>query len=325
MPQRAETGKARLRVGLSPRRGQGCRTNDAVLAEFAVAGAIVRFVRISVVVPCKNAERHIGRCLDALTAQDPFGGEHEVVVVDDRSTDRSAELAAERGARVLESPGRGPYTARNVGIRATDGDVLAFTDADCEPAPDWLRRIADEFGRDGTEIVVGPRLPADRPRLSLVAAYERAKDAYVFGGRRIHLYYASAQNMAARRSAFERFGLFRERRRGSDTLFVRRVVAAGAEDAVRYSPSLVVRHLEVDGLRAYYAKCLVYGRSIGSLPGVPGRALTARERLAVWREAVRRERLSPLRGAALFATLCAGAACWAIGYAGARLARSKQA
>jgi hypothetical protein len=72
----------------------------------------------------------------------------------------------------------------------------------------------------------------------LVAAYERTKDAYVFGGRRTHLYYASAQNLAVRRTAFERLGLFRERRRGSDTLLVRRAITAGPPDAVRYSPLL---------------------------------------------------------------------------------------
>jgi hypothetical protein len=51
----------------------------------------------------------------------------------------------------------------------------------------------------------------------------------------------------------------------------------------------------------------------------------ARERLAVWREAVRREGLSPLRGAVLLATLSGGAACWAVGYLGARLAPWDQA
>ena len=271
------------------------------------------------VVPCRNAERHVARCLDALAAQEPFGGAYEVVVVDDRSTDRSADLVLERGVRLLRSPGTGPYTARNLGIRATDGDVVAFTDADCEAAPDWLRRIAEEFERAGTAIVVGPRLPADRRRLSLVSAYERAKDAYVFGGRRAQLYYASAQNMAVRRSAFERFGLFRERRRGSDTLLVRRAVAVGAADAVRYSPGLVVRHLEIAGLLHYYGKCLVYGRSIGSLNGAAGRPLTVRERLAIWRAAVRAEQLSSVRGLALLATLAPGAVCWAAGYVGARV------
>ena len=271
------------------------------------------------VVPCRNAERHIARCLGALSAQEPYGGDYDVVLVDDHSTDRSAEVAAAHGVRLLRSPGRGPYAARNVGIRATEGEIVALTDADCEPAGDWLRGIAEEFRRDGTEIVVGPRLPADGRRLALVAAYERTKDAYVFAGRRTQLYYASAQNMAVRRSAFERFGLFRERRRGSDTLLVRRAVAAGAADAIRYSPRLVVRHLEVDGLRDYYTKCLVYGRSIGSLNGAPGRALSHRERMAIWREAVRNERLSPARGLALLAALAAGAAFWGAGYVGARV------
>jgi glycosyltransferase involved in cell wall biosynthesis len=276
-------------------------------------------VRISVIVPCRNAERHIARCLDALAGQEPFAGVSEVLVVDDRSTDRSAEIARRAGVRLLRSSGPGPYAARNTGVDASTGDVVAFTDADCEPARDWLRRIAEEFAGDRTEIVVGPRLPADQPRLELVAAYERTKDAYVFGGGRTHLYYASAQNLAVRRTTFERLGRFRERRRGSDTLFVRRAVSSGRTDTVRYSPRLVVRHLEIDGLRDYYAKCLVYGRSIGSLNGGPGRALTSRERLAVWRAAVRAEQLSSLRSLALLATLAAGAACWTIGYAGARL------
>jgi glycosyltransferase involved in cell wall biosynthesis len=276
-------------------------------------------VRISVVVPFRNAERHIGRCLAALGRQEPFAGSYEVVAVDDHSADRSAAIAARAGVRLLTSPGDGPYAARNAGIRATGGDVIAFTDADCEPARGWVGRIAKEFERGETAVVVGPRLPADGPRLSLVSAYERAKDAYVFGGRRTHLYYASAQNMAVRRTAFDSFGLFRERRRGSDTLFVRRAIAAGAADAVRYSPHLVVRHLEVDGLCDYYAKCLVYGRSIGSLDGAAGRPLSWRERLLVWREATCAERLSSARSLTLLATLGAGAACWGIGYLGARL------
>jgi glycosyltransferase involved in cell wall biosynthesis len=282
-------------------------------------------VRISVVVPFRNGEPHIERCLDALAAQEPFDGESEIVLVDDGSTDRSAEVAAARGIRVLRSDGRGPYAARNTGVRATTGDVVALTDADCEPARDWLGRIAEEFEREGTAIVVGPRLPADRRRLSLIAAYERAKDAYVFGGRRTELYYASAQNMAVSRAAFDRLGMFRERRRGSDTLLVRRAIANGAAEGVRYSPRLVVRHLEIDGLRDYYAKCLVYGRSIGSLNGAPGRPLTASERLHVWREAVRSERLSPARGFALLAALAGGAACWGVGYLGARLAPQEPA
>ena len=282
-------------------------------------------MRISVVVPFRNAERHIERCLDALSDQEPFDGDFEVLLVDDRSTDASAELVARRGLRLLRSHGRGPYTARNVGILASSGDVVAFTDADCEPASDWLGRIAEEFERAGTDIVVGPRLPADQRRLSLVSAYERTKDAYVFGGRRTELYYASAQNMAVRRAALDRLGLFRERRRGSDTLLVRRAIASGAGEGVRYSPRLVVRHLEIDGLRDYYAKCLVYGRSIGSLNGDSGRPLTWRERLGVWREAVRSEQLSSARGLALLATLVAGAAFWGVGYIGARLVPQERA
>jgi glycosyltransferase involved in cell wall biosynthesis len=272
-------------------------------------------MRISVVVPFRDTERHIVRCLGALVAQEPFEGEYEIVAVDDHSTDRSAALARRLpGVTVLTSSAAGPYSARNIGIAASAGDVIALTDGDCEASPDWLRQIAECFERPETAVLVGPRLPGrDSFALSLLASYERAKDEYVFGGKRTELYYASANNMALRRSVFEKFGRFEDRRRGSDTLFVRRVADDSSPDAVRFVPTLGVRHLEIDGVRAYYGKLLAYSRSMRRLDDSPGRILRTRERLAIWRAAVQRDRLSPPRAAAMFVTLCGGALCWTLG------------
>jgi glycosyl transferase family 2 len=90
-------------------------------------------LRISVVVPFRNEERHIGRCLAALENQEPFAGDHETVVVADRSTDGSAAIIRRfPRVRLIEAPTSGPYGARNAGVRETEGDLIAFTDADCE-------------------------------------------------------------------------------------------------------------------------------------------------------------------------------------------------
>jgi len=93
---------------------------------------------VSVVVPARNAAATLPATLRALERQE-FAGEYEVIVVDNCSRDETGELAREAGVRVLRMESdRGPGPARNAGARAGSGPVVAFTDADCEPAPDWL-------------------------------------------------------------------------------------------------------------------------------------------------------------------------------------------
>ena len=95
-------------------------------------------VDVSVIVPAHNAQATIGATLAALGRQE-FAGSYEVIVVDDGSSDRTAEIARQAGARVIRRPtAGGPAGARNAGREAAAGTVLAFTDADCEPTPRWL-------------------------------------------------------------------------------------------------------------------------------------------------------------------------------------------
>jgi len=95
-------------------------------------------VQVSVVVPAHDAAATLPATLAALEAQEieaPF----EVIVVDDGSKDRTAQLAERAGVRVVRNRRPlGPGAARNAGVAASTGSALAFTDADCVPTRGWL-------------------------------------------------------------------------------------------------------------------------------------------------------------------------------------------
>lgn len=91
---------------------------------------------VTVVIPVYNGEKYITHCLDALSKQ--IRPPDEVIVVDDGSTDRSAALAEARSVRVIRQKNLGPAAARNNGIQHANGELILFTDSDCEPDPYWV-------------------------------------------------------------------------------------------------------------------------------------------------------------------------------------------
>ena len=102
--------------------------------------------QISVVIPAFNAESYLRTCLEHLgRATTP----HECIVVDDGSTDATAEVARQYGATLMSTGGRkGPAYARNLGARAALGDILYFIDADVCVYPDTLARVQASFEND---------------------------------------------------------------------------------------------------------------------------------------------------------------------------------
>ena len=96
---------------------------------------------ISVVIPAYNAERTIGKVLEALRSQQPPPA--EIIVVDDGSVDGTGAVARRLGAHVVRTEGRGyAGAARNRGWDAATGDIVVFVDADSVPAPDWGAGLA---------------------------------------------------------------------------------------------------------------------------------------------------------------------------------------
>ncbi|MFQ5944623.1 MAG: glycosyltransferase [Anaerolineae bacterium] len=117
---------------------------------------------ISVVVPAFNEEEWIEACVRSLMNQDYPRHLREVIVVDNSSSDRTAEIARAHGARVVREPERGVARARQRGAIAARGQILAGTDADTIAPRDWLRRIAQAFAAEPDLIAItGPLLLHD--------------------------------------------------------------------------------------------------------------------------------------------------------------------
>src|SRR5262245_5217059 len=109
-------------------------------------------MRTSVVIPCRNAASTVRDAVSSAFAQSEPPA--EIVVVDDASTDRSADAAREAGARVIcNAARRNAGGARNVGLETTRGDLVAFLDADAVAPKDWLARARRAF--DGDPSIVG--------------------------------------------------------------------------------------------------------------------------------------------------------------------------
>ncbi len=121
--------------------------------------------RISVVIPARNEATFIPRVVRAVLSQRPREAELDVIVVDDGSTDATAQAAQAAGARVLElgRAGGNPAAARNRGAAAATGDPLVFLDADCIPADGWLAAILAAHGRGATVVGGAIDLPPGLP------------------------------------------------------------------------------------------------------------------------------------------------------------------
>lgn len=106
-----------------------------------------KHIRVSIVIPAYNEERHLQDCLEAIAKQSvmPF----EVIVVDNNSTDKTAELAARYPfVRVISELQQGIVFARNAGFNAALGDVIGRIDADITLPINWVEHISQFYSRD---------------------------------------------------------------------------------------------------------------------------------------------------------------------------------
>ena len=198
---------------------------------------------VSVIIPVRDGSALLDGCLAALGLQD-YPGHVEVLVVDNGSTEDIASVVARHpGTVLLAEPRPGSYAARNRALVSARGKVLAFTDADCTPDPNWIRRAVEELSREPTADMVGGRVEityaAGVPRTPselFEAVHGFPQERYLDDQR-----YAVTANMVTWRGTMDRVGPFDATlaSRG-DANWGQRVAAAGGLQ--RYAPLAVVRH-----------------------------------------------------------------------------------
>lgn len=165
---------------------------------------------ISVVIPAYNEEKYLGQCLRSLTEQD-YEGTYEIIVADNGSTDSTAMIARDFGARVVPCSGtRDVFYARQAGADAARGDLIAQADADTVYPRDWLSRIAGELASNpGAVAVAGRFVYQDSPwwgRFEHLLRHAANKVTVALVGRPLVI---SGATFAFRREAFLSVGGYR--------------------------------------------------------------------------------------------------------------------
>ncbi len=158
--------------------------------------------RFTVVVPAFNEVDYLAETLRSLQQQD-FAGDYEIIVVDNNSTDGTAELARHCGVRVVLERQPGVCPARQAGTAQARGEIVVSTDADTRQPAGWLSRLDEQFADESVVLVGGPC------RYDHQSWWSRQYPILLFGlvalvfrltGR---VFYVTATNSAFRRRSFD--------------------------------------------------------------------------------------------------------------------------
>ena len=215
---------------------------------------------VSVVVCTYNGERTLDETCAAICAL--AYPRMEPIVVDDGSTDRSAEIARSHGLRVISTENHGLSAARNTGALAASGEIVAYLDDDASPDPHWLHHVVDAFHRDERYVAIGgPNLAVagDGPVADAVAI-SPGNPSHVLLHDRVAEHIPGC-NASFRREALLAIGGFDPRFHvaGDDVDVCWRLQDAGG--TIGYSAAAVVHHHRRGTVSGYLRQQRGYGRA----------------------------------------------------------------
>ncbi|MGB3532095.1 MAG: glycosyltransferase [Microcoleaceae cyanobacterium] len=236
---------------------------------------------VSVIIPVYNGEADLPELIDCLQEQTYPANQVEYLLVDNNSGDRSFETIKDAATNQLsqisiqplqENQVQSSYAARNKGIRAARGTILAFTDMDCRPQPQWLTELIKPFDDASIGIVAGEILAL--PGNSWLEEYADRQETLSQKHTLANSFcaYGQTANLAIRRTAFEQAGLFRPHlTTGGDADICWRIQQKTAYK-LDFAETAIVKHRHrstLDELRSQWYRYGKSNRYLHQLHGVP--------------------------------------------------------
>lgn len=220
-----------------------------------------RTPRVSVVVASYNGDRILNACLDSLEKLNY--PDYEIILVDDGSTDTTPQIAARHpNVRCFRhEKNLGLSVARNTGIAAATGEIIAFTDSDCRADPDWLFFLVGDLLKSGFAAIGGPNLlpPEDSPVAAAVMVSPGGPAHVMLTDRQAE--HIPGCNMAFYKWALEEIGGFDPifTAAGDDVDVCWRLQQAGYK--IGFSPGGFVWHYRRSTIRDYLKQQRGYGQA----------------------------------------------------------------
>ncbi|PVX24066.1 MAG: hypothetical protein CW716_10850, partial [Candidatus Bathyarchaeum sp.] len=224
---------------------------------------------VTVIVPVRNGEQTIQPLLESLQKQDYDRNKVEVIVVDGNSTDKTREIVKQYPVTLITENRKGLNLARNVGIKHGNGEIIAFTDADCIVPPNWITKIVENFKDPKVSCVGGSAKAFDSDFVSQYADNSIVRLMPFFRKReelekvKPFFRHPVGCNMAYRRKVAEEVGYFDENiLYGFDEVeFAGRVCKAGYKMVL--DPNVSVWHKHRSTLGEFLKQNFQYGKGSG--------------------------------------------------------------
>ncbi|MBD2293930.1 glycosyltransferase [Anabaena sphaerica FACHB-251] len=224
--------------------------------------------KVSVVIPIYNGEADLPDLLSCLLLQTYPKDQVEYLLVDNNSSDRTLPIlqtTAENSPitiRLLsENKIQSSYAARNTGIKAATGEIIAFTDADCRPQPQWLNKLIRPFINSAVVIVAGEIVAL--PGKSLLEQFADKQETLSQKHTLAHKFcpYGQTANLAIRRQVFTKSGLFRPYlTTGGDADICWRILKANL-GKLEFAADAIVQHRHRLTIKELASQWRRYGRS----------------------------------------------------------------
>ncbi|MBD3387516.1 MAG: glycosyltransferase [Candidatus Altiarchaeales archaeon] len=212
---------------------------------------------VSVVIPCYNAEDTIDDCITSLLNLEYPKEKSEFIFVDDGSTDSTREkIRGYETVNLVEQQHKGPAAARNRGVKNSKGEVIVFTDADCEVPADWLDKIVRAL--EESNAVGGSLRPASSG--TYAERFEQHRRDRLYGMERKHVDALPSCNLAFKKNLLDEARGFDEdfkKASAEDYDLCRRITEKGHD--ILFEPDIYVVHHHSQTLKGILKRAYTHG------------------------------------------------------------------